>query len=121
MNDKQLTNIIKWTEDGWYAISGGDAEADKSLFAARADLAAMHTPITPDTLDEDGWVFSPEECAYWTPKLEKCTKTVWVEPEGDNAIVEVEWHLEDQHMPFPDVTTMYDLNELVRLLGGKTA
>lgn len=100
--------------DGVISAGGSDELID----ALRSELDAKLTPITPDALDAAGWILSPEEEAYWSPLLSNNPCTVWVEPEGNNAIVEVEWYLEEQHIPFPDVATMYDLSELVRLLGG---
>jgi hypothetical protein len=120
MTPERFEHLVSYFCDNVVTVEGDyllDVEKE-----ARADLAAMRQPITAEALTDDGWILSPEEEAYWTPDLANNPNTVWVQPDGDNpAIVEVEWALEEQHIPFVDVATMYDLRELVRLLGGENA
>jgi hypothetical protein len=122
MTPEQLDVLLAIANKGAYLAPSDPSAGFEARASAASDLASMRQPITADNLNDSGWVISPEEEAYWTPALANNPNTVWVQPDGDNpAIVEVEWALEEQHIPFVDVRTMYDLRELVRLLGGENA
>ena len=111
MNAEQLEHL--------YYETGDFDEMCAAKAQAVADIAAMLTPITAEALTAAGWKFEAHEDAY---AKHTATHDIFVELQGDNPpVVEVEWTCqgETHQMPVGHAENMYDLRELVRLLGGK--
>ena len=114
--------LAKFAAHAIDAIRAKDAVTDfndiPELKAANDDYEAMMTPITAEALTAAGWEqASGDDMVYWTraggPVLEcefniagEATVTIDL-PEALTAIL------------FRGCRTMYDLRELVRLLGGQ--
>lgn len=86
--------------------AGYDARA-----AAASDLAAMRTPITKDEMRKDGW--SEESDGYFKHRTCTVVFPVIYREELNWFTVRVGGVL------IRNARTMYDLRELVRLLGGE--
>lgn len=117
MTPEQLELLAIASEDHSYARHNEIEAVD----AARAAAASMRQPITADALTEAGWKFEAHEEAY---ARHTATHDIFVELQGDNPpVVEVEWTCqgETNKIPVGHADTMYDLAELVRLLGGENA
>lgn len=90
-----------------------------AIDALRVDLYRMRQPITAEALREDGWVTtydSPNSTAYVYRGIEYLVEVV-VSPSGTHVYANDAGMNDPRHLK--NVATMYDLRELVRLLGGK--
>lgn len=111
MNAEQLQELIAQRYENY------DGQ-DDGIDAARADLAAMSTPITAEALLADGWdttYDSPNSTAYVYKGIEYLVEVV-VSPAGTHVYANDAGMNDPRHLK--NVATMYDLRELVRLLGG---
>ena len=111
MDDKQLEEIIQYAECGWYDSEAAPVTYAPSFVAARADLAAMRTPITAEALLAAGWERQYKTVdAFWRMPghhlfIEDGTIKIWI------GRVDGVW-------ASTNAQTMHDLAQLVRLLGG---
>jgi hypothetical protein len=91
-------------------VSGGNGDV---LAIARAEIEAMRTPITPDTLTAAGWVVVYKGISgdiYQCPTSKRIEIGIFDD--------ESTFYLGRRGGVIPVPTNMYDLGELVRLLGG---
>lgn len=117
LTPEQYERLINAADCHFDEHNGDPWDYGPFIAAARADLAAMRAPITAEALVAAGWKqASGDDMVYFTMKAGPC--------------LEIEFNLADEwsvtiDMPeamssilFRGVRTMYDLRELVRLLGG---
>lgn len=94
------------------------AEEFAATRAAEVEMSARLTPITAEALLADGWVTtydSPNCTAYAYRGIEYIVEVV-VSPSGTHVYANDSGRSDPRHLK--NVVTMYDLRELVRLLGG---
>lgn len=107
MTPEQLEHLISEYGDASHHLGASN------IAAARAELAEMRTPITPETLTSAGWVVVYKGISgdiYQCP-TDKRIEVGLFDGEGT-------FYLGRRGGVIPVPTNMHDLGELVRLLGG---
>lgn len=114
MTPEQKQTLLDFIEDTAYGVDFFNIEARKAAAAMKADLAAMCQKITAEALLADGWWRNPE----WNDG--------WYSYSIDGAVIIDIRIIEPLRVGFFDSgdyagfrgESMYDVRELVRLLGG---
>lgn len=105
MTPEQLRTLADM-EDRLDAVTHAEQDA---CDAAENDIAAMRTPITAEALIADGWVLIDNR-VY---SLNDSYLSMYVHLFSDGPVVTYRCRR------LPAVSTMYDLRELIRLLGAQ--
>lgn len=115
MDDKQLEEIIQYAENGWFDTEIAPVTYAPAFVAARADLAAKRQPITAESLRAAGWKESSVERIWDYPSDQwDALWQIQVVTQDDGSLERVR-NIDGYSI---NASTMYDLGELVRLLGG---
>lgn len=114
MNAEQLQRVIGYAEVGLAEISIDPVTSDPDFVAANADLAAMRQPITAHSLLASGWLL--KGWRWWHNGGDRFS--LYLSPDDSR------WEFSIGRIGMTTIATtsnMYDLDELVRLLGGENA
>jgi len=109
MTPEQLDELLAIADRGAYLAPSDPSAGFDARAAASSDLAAMRQPITAEALTAAGWVEQSTGMYRRGPVFVE-----WM-PNMPPIVVVV---MSDQSEIVPWPTNMYDLAELVRLLGG---
>lgn len=107
MNAEELEHLIGEYGDASHHIGVSN------IAAARAELAAMRTPITPEALTAAGWTVTYKGISgdiYQCPTNKRIEIGIFDD--------ESTFYLGRRGGVIPVPTNMHDLGELVRLIGG---
>lgn len=113
MNDKQL-NTIMWAVANSTMVSDGNTL--EHINAGWADLSAMRTPITAEALLAAGW--HKEEYGIFDQYSHRSGVSVAIDKIDQKVSVYIGASESWDDVMVTGCATMYDLGELVRLLGG---
>lgn len=118
MTPEQLDTLLDNANRGAFLAPSDPSAGYDARAAAASDLAAMRQPITAEALLADGWEGDKDykpvsgECVYWLNRPYRTCQVMMIVAGGATAVyVGTRW--------MQGVSTMYDLRELVRLLGGE--
>jgi len=107
LTPKNFEHLVTYFCDNVVTVDGDYLRITEEQ--ARADLAAMRTPITAKALKADGWMLL-DNGVY---SLNDSYLSMYVHLFSDGPVVTY------RARRLPNVSNMYDLRELVRLLGQK--
>lgn len=121
MNAEQSDILLNFIEDAASGFDYFNFPLRKSAAQLKAEMEAMRTPITAEALTAAGWMSKTHigNTVYFRegPELDYDI-LVWVNDDGTLESVRLWSDEADGAHELPAVQTMYDLGELVRLLGG---